>query len=365
MGVEEEFLLVDPETRFLVPLAESVIAKASPELGDRVGPELTLYQVETRTDPHTRLTALADQLHSTRVQLARAASAGGARLVSSGAPILHPGGPPPITRGDRYARSAAWFAALDDEQVSCACHIHIGFDDRDHALQVSNHLRVWLPTLIAVAANSPFWAERDTGYASWRTMAWSRWPVAGPPPHFASTDHYDDLVATLIGTGAVLDHSGIYWDIRPSHHLPTLEIRVADAALTVDHTTLLAGLVRAAAATALDAVHRHQPAPQLDPHLLRSAYWLAARDGLTGNALDLTRSRLQPAARRLHTFLTWLAPALRRHGDHQHIETLTTHLRPHATGTARQHIAYQQRHRFTDVVDTLVTHTLVPPNSHQ
>ncbi|MCK7624464.1 glutamate--cysteine ligase [Streptomyces sp. RS10V-4] len=361
IGVEEEFLLIDPETRLLAPVADAVIAKAAPALGDHVTPELTRYQVETRTDPHTSLAALAEQLHATRRQVAEAAATSGARLVSSGAPVLLPAGPPPLTSGERYARSAAQFGALDDEQVACACHIHLGFDDRDLALRVSNHLRVWLPALITVAANSPFWDGRDTGYASWRNIAWNRWPVAGPPPHFASTGHYDDLVATLIGTGAVLDHRGVYWDIRPSHHLPTLEVRVADAAPTVDHTVLLAGLVRAAAATALESVRRGEPAPQPDPHLLRAACWRAARHGLAGHAVNLTHHALEPTQRHLRDFLTWLRSALSRHGDLRHVETLTAHLHRHGTGAAYQHRAYRRRQRLTDIVDDLVTRTLSPP----
>ncbi|MFK0290506.1 glutamate--cysteine ligase [Streptomyces sp. NPDC090442] len=367
VGVEEEFLLIDPETRTLAPVAEAVIAKASPLLGDRVTPELTLYQVESRSEPHTSLADLAEQLHAMRLHLAQAATASGARLISSGAPVLLPAGPPPLSSGERYVRSAAQFAALDDEQVSCACHIHIGFENRDQALHVSNHLRLWLPALITVAANSPFWGGRDTGYASWRTIAWNRWPVAGPPPYFASTSHYDDLVATLISTGAILDHRGVYWDIRPSHHLPTLEVRVADAALTVNHTVLLAALVRAAAGTALNAVRRREPVARPEPHLMRAAHWRAARDGLAGQTVNLSHPhhRLEPAQHHLRDFLTWLRTALHRHNDLRHLEALACHLQHHGTGASHQRRAYQRRHRFTDVVDDLVTRTLTPPVSRQ
>lgn len=97
------------------------------------------------------------------------------------------------------------FRALDDEQSACACHIHVGVPDLATALQISNHLRPWIPALIALTGNSPYWAGCDTGYASWRTTTWGRWPVAGPPPYFESTSHFEDLIAGFITTGTVMD----------------------------------------------------------------------------------------------------------------------------------------------------------------
>ncbi|MFD8702827.1 glutamate--cysteine ligase [Kitasatospora sp. NPDC059648] len=361
VGVEEEFLLVDPDSRMVAPRAEEVIATAVLELGGLVGPELTRYQVETRTEPHVDLADLAEQLYAHRVRLARAAAGHGVRIVSSGGPVLAPDGTPPVMPGERYARSVAAFGALDDDQVSCALHIHVGLDDRHQALQVGNHLRVWLPALIALAANSPFWRGRDTGYASWRAVAWRQWPVSGPPPYFDSLQHYEELVTALIGTGTTLDRAGIYWDIRPSHHLPTLEIRVADAALTVDDAVLLAALVRAAAATALDAFHHGGSAPRPDPQLLDAACWRAARDGLAGKAVDLAGPRLEPAECRLHALLSWVRPALQHHGDARHVDALVSRLKVHGTGSDRQHAAHRRRHRLIDTVDDLVAHVLSPP----
>lgn len=112
---------------------------------------------------------------------------------------------------------------LDDEQTICACHIHVGIADREQSVQVSNHLRPHLLVLIALMVNSPFWCGRDSGYASWRTLACSRWPVAGAPPYFLSLAHYEDLVSTLLNTEVLLDLASIYWDVRPSSHVPTLE----------------------------------------------------------------------------------------------------------------------------------------------
>lgn len=364
VGVEEEFLLVDPHTRLLLPVAAPVIANAQIKLGDLVTPELTCYQVETRTEPHRDLRSLAEQLYANRLHLSRVAAAHGAGLVSSGTPVLAPAGATPFMPSDRYERSTRSFGALDEEQVCCACHVHVGMDSREEAIQVSNHLRRWIPVLIAVAANSPLWGGRDTGHASWRTVCWARWPAAGPPPYFESAAHYDDLVATLIDTGVALDAHGIYWDIRPSHHVPTLEVRLADAGLTVDDTLLIAALVRAAATTALAAVRAGRTAPRPEPHLLRAASWRSARNGLSGTLLDPVSREPAPSSRRMHHLLAWLQPALTRNGDTTLVDSLLSQLNLHGTGAVRQRAALRHRQHPADTVDYLLAHTLAAPSSH-
>ncbi|MEV8528834.1 glutamate--cysteine ligase [Streptomyces sp. NPDC052000] len=363
VGAEEEYLLVDPETREVSAEAEKVVAEASRELGDRVTSEITRYQVEVRTDPHTTLADFAEQVHATRAAAARAAARQGLRIISSGTPVLARPGPPPLTDGPRYARSAAMFRALDDEQSACACHIHVGVPDLVTALRISNHLRPWIPLLIALAANSPYWAGRDTGYASWRTTIWGRWPVAGPPPYFESTSHFEDLVAGLLATDSVMDRGGLYWDIRPSHHVPTLEFRAADATGTAADTVLLTGIVKAMAATALGAIRAGEPAFRPPPEMLRAACWRAARDGLSGESIDLTTGRLAPAVTQVNQLLSWLRPALQQHGDAEVVHCLWSRLRAHGSRADAQRSAHRRRGSITDVVDHLIS-TTSPTGRH-
>lgn len=357
VGVEEEYLLVDPVSRKLSPSADKVVAGACGELGDRVSTEITRYQVEGRTDPHTDLAALARQLRATRGSIARAAGRLGLHIVSSGTPVLGHPVPPPFTGGPRYAESLAQFRALDHEQSTCACHIHVGVPDLPTALRVSNHVRPWLPALVTLAANSPFWGGQDTGYASWRTLVWGRWPVSGPPPFFESQSHFEDLVGDLIATGTTLDRGGVYWDIRPSHHVPTVEVRVADAASTVDDTVLLAGVVRALADTALRETAAGLPPPRPEPEILRAACWRAARDGLGGAGIDLSTRRLVPAAAQVDRLLDRTRPALERHGDLPLVSAAWARLRAHGTGADRQRAAFRRHGNPVDVVDHLIAST--------
>ncbi|HEU4426118.1 MAG TPA: YbdK family carboxylate-amine ligase, partial [Pilimelia sp.] len=293
-GVEEEFLVVDPVTRAAVPRAGTVLKRAEGSLGDRVSGEITKLQLETRTAPCDTVAELHTQLTEARGRLAAAAAAEGLRIVATGSPVVGQVVPAPITEGARQDRGTATFRGLHDEVSICAVHVHVELPDRDRAVAVSNHLRPHLPVLIALAANSPYWAERDTGYASWRTLVWGRWPVAGPPPVFTSAAHYDELVATSLAAGALVDTGTIFWDVRLSARQPTLEIRVADMTTTVAESALVAALVRGLATSVLPAVDAGDPAPVVPAELLRLAYWRAARDGLAGHGVDVHTGRLVP-----------------------------------------------------------------------
>ncbi|MGC5038211.1 carboxylate-amine ligase [Streptomyces sp. DT190] len=357
VGIEEELLLIDPATRTPGPHGPRLVEEAAGALGDRIGTELTRYQVELRTDPHTCLKEADDQIRSMRATAARAAARLGLRIASTGTPVHGQAAPVPLTPGARYAQSAAHFRALDDEQIVCACHVHVGLPDPGDAVYVSNHLRPWLPTLIALTANSPFWAGRDTGYASWRTTTWGRWPVAGPPPYFESPAHFDDLVHRLLEAEALIDRGGLYWDVRPSHHLPTIEIRVADAALTPDDTLLLTAVVRALTATALAAVRDGRAAPRPAPELLRAACWRAARDGLSGSGIDPLTGDLVTHTVLVERLLDTIAPALRRHDDLDLVREQWRRLRTEGNGADRQRAAHRRRSSAHDVVDYIVSAT--------
>ncbi|MEU5899428.1 MULTISPECIES: glutamate--cysteine ligase [Streptomyces] len=353
-GVEEEYLVVDPASREVRPYGAQVAALAARRLGrERVGDEISRFQVEARTSPHTRLADLADDINAMRGAVADAARERGLTVVSSGAPVLGEVRPLPLTRGPRYAESLAAFRALDDEQCAAACHVHVGIADRATALEVSNRLRPWLPVLVSLTANSPYWAGRWTGYASWRTLSWARWPVAGPPPYFDSVAHFDELLGHLHAAGAVMDQGGLYWDVRPSAHVPTLEIRVADAQTTAGETVMYAALVRALALTELRAVHAGEPVVNPAPEVLRAAYWRAARDGLRGHGLDARTRRLEPAPVLAERLYAHVRPALRDNGDDAWFRAAWARLRAHGTGAERQRAAHRGGNRLEDTVDAL------------
>lgn len=356
-GVEEEFLVVDPGTRCVVPRAEDLVDRAKHTLGERVSGEITRFQLETRTRPCLQAGQLIDELTQARAELRAAAAAEGLAIIAAGTPVLGRLIPQPITEGPRQERGTAAFRGLHDELSICAMHVHVELPDRERAVLVSNHLRQYLPTLIALSANSPYWAERDTGYASWRTMVWTRWPVAGPPPYFTSAAHYDDLVATLIESGSLVDAATIFWDVRPSARFPTIEVRAADVPMTAEQSALLAMLIRALVAAAAAQVDRGDPGPVLPPEMLRLAYWRAARDGLSGHGVDVQTGALVPAAELARRLLQAARPTLADYGDLERVTSGLRQLIAGGDGASRQRAAAARRGRLNDVVDYLIGQT--------
>ncbi|MFY1654430.1 carboxylate-amine ligase [Solwaraspora sp. WMMB762] len=356
-GVEEEFLVVDPVTRAPVPRAAEVVAGAASRLPGRVAGEITPLQVETRTEPCVGHTELAAQLAEARKVAGGCARERGLRLVATGSAAVAGPVPPPITTGPRQDRGIETFRGLHDELAICALHVHVEMPDRERAVQVGNHLRPYLPVLLTLTANSPFWDNRDSGYASWRTMTWPRWPVAGPPPRFDSAAHYDRVVDSLLAAGALVDRGTIFWDVRPSEHSPTVEVRVADAALTVEETALYAAVVRALVTRLSALVEQGVPAPDVPDELLRVAYWRAARDGLDGAGLDPATGRLRPAADLVGDLVAAVEGQLRAQRAHRMVVDGVDRLLADGTGARRQRLAAQRPGGLAAVVDYLAERT--------
>jgi carboxylate-amine ligase len=188
-------------------------------------------------------------------------------------------------------------------------------------------------------------------------MAWHRWPVAGPPPYFTSLAHYDSVVAMMSDAGALVDHGTIFWDIRPSVHLPTLEIRACDVPVTATESAMLAALVRALVVHVLPAVDSGDPGPVVPAELLRLAYWRAARDGLAGSGVDVRTGRLVPAPELAWRLLETVRPVLEADGDADRVADWLRAQVAEGDGASRQRRLAAGAGGLTDVVDDLVART--------
>ncbi|MDO2381668.1 glutamate--cysteine ligase [Rhodococcus electrodiphilus] len=315
VGVEEEFLLVDAETGEPAVNNSDVVEQAR-ALGVELQYELDRCQVETASGVCHDAHELYTDLSTRRSLVAEAARRCGSRLVAVGVPVVG-SRELPVTEKPRYLRMERHFGMLAREQGICGCHVHVAVPDRATAVQVSNHLRPWLPTLLSLSANSPIHRGVDTGYASWRSILWSRWPSAGPPPYFSSVEEYDSTVAAMLECGSILDKAMVYWDVRPSTNFPTVEVRVCDVPVTVAETVLVAVLVRALVLTALRDLEAGRTAVAFSSEVLRAAYWRAARDGLPGDGIDLPSTARRPAAHLLRAMIEHVRPALEDLGSYQ------------------------------------------------
>jgi carboxylate-amine ligase len=240
----------------------------------------------------------------------------------------------------------------------CGCHVHVGFAARDDAIEVLNRVGPWLSPIMALAVNSPFWVGVDTGYGSFRTEIWRRWPMAGLPERFESREEYDALVRDLLATGSVDDPARIYWDVRPSAKFDTLEFRVTDVCLTVDEAVMVTGLVRGLAEMCHDQAVRGEPMPMLRPELLRAAMWRAARYGIEADLVDVLSRRAVPALEMVEQLLSFVRPALADHGEWDEVSGLVHETAARGTGASRQRGVYARSGRLEDVVDFVVSETV-------
>ena len=228
------------------------------------------------------------------------------------------------------------FGLTAQEMLTCGCHVHVGVHDDEEGVAVLNRIRVWLPVLTALTANSPFWHGADTGYASYRSLAWQRWPSAGPTELFPDAAAYHRLVDDVLATGTALDSGMIYFDARLSEKWPTVEVRTADVALRVEDAVTLAGVVRGLVETAARQAADGDPPPAVRTEVLRVAAWRAGRSGLGGDLVDPRSGRPAPAARVVAALLEHIRPALADAGDEQRVAAGLATLLDRGTGADLQ-----------------------------
>ncbi len=357
IGVEEEYQIVHPETRELRPRAEWILPKAQREVGEEAQAELYLSQIEIGTPVCRTLADVRLEL----VRLRRAVTVAAERTASRIAAIAtHPFShweDQQVTPKSRYIGIWQDYQQLAREQLICGCHVHVGIADKEAMIQTMNRVRPHLATLLALSANSPFWLGVDTGYASYRTEIWSRFPMAGVPHVFRDYGDYSRLVEELVATESISDGSKIYWDARPSTRFSTLEFRVTDVCLTIDEAVMIAGLVQALARTAHEEALRDAPIEHARPELLRAAAWRAARYGLDADLVDTPARRARPAREVVDNLLDYLRPALEEGAAWDEVSMLVGETFARGNGATRQRAAYAERQSYEDVVDFVIEET--------
>ena len=326
-GVEEELLIVDPATGEPLALADAMLSGRRMAADDAPEPpialaakenaahdgagltaELKLEQIETQTRPCLEYADLLQQIRAGRLLADQAATRNGARVAAL---ATSPFGLASHTTPDaRYARMLERFGLTAQEQLTCGFHVHTFIESKDEGVAVLDRIRDKLAVLTALSANSPFWNGMPTGFESYRTQAWNRWPTSGPSAIFTTYAAYRRVVARLLDSGVLLDEGMIYFDARLSRNHPTVEVRVADVCLRAEDAALIAVLVRALVESASrewrDGV---EPAP-VPTVLLRMAAWQASSSGLSGELLDFGTFRPAPAADVVRALVDYLAPVL-------------------------------------------------------
>lgn len=336
IGVEEEFVLLDPA--MLTPVERAGDALEALRSSARTGTimaEFFASQLEFATPVCTSSTDILATLEAFRAELHSWSANAGLLAAGVGLPY-QVAATARITNDSRYLDIASHFGLIiADHQVN-GLHAHVGVADRDGAIAASNRLRPWLPVLLALSANSPYWKGTDTGFDSWRAIHNRRWTTHGIPPHFRDAADYGRRTSALHGIGGSSDAGTLNWVVRPSERYPTVEVRVFDAQLDAGTSAALAAIVRGLVSS--------PPAelPPAEPELLDSAFWHAARNGLSNDLVDPRSGRLNDAAKVAHTLVDHASAGLSVHDDLESAGAAVERILSNGNGATQQRRAMQR-----------------------
>jgi carboxylate-amine ligase len=333
LGIEEEFQLVSAESYELVPRFDEVADAAGDE---RVRQELMTSVLEAATGVHENVGAAIEEVRGIRASLSAAAAEHGALIASAGTHPFSRWEHQEITDTPRYQGVVEKLRWVAERVAIFGLHVHVGIDSADTAAQVATGLRMWLPELLALSANSPYWQGRDTGLASTRIQVFDAMPRSGIPPRLESFAEFEQLVARGAAAGFFRDYTYIWWDVRPHPKLGTIELRVCDAQTRVESVAGLAALTQSLAATLAERPISAQPRT-----LISENKWRAARHGLDAELVDLRHDRARPARDAVRELLDLAAPAAEELGCTAELAEIER-LLERGTGADEQRRAYEE-----------------------
>ncbi|MGB8342051.1 MAG: carboxylate-amine ligase [Chthoniobacterales bacterium] len=356
LGVEEEFQIIDPETRELRSHIQQILGDGTVTLNEQIKPEMHQSVVELGTDVCGSIADAREQVIRLRSELAAMAGRGGLKIASAGTHPFSHWFDQAITEGERYATIVKDMQQIARANLIFGLHVHVGIPDRNTAIHVMNQARYFLPHLYALSTNSPFWVGRNTGLKGYRLKVFERFPRTGMPDAFESLSEYQDYLTLLIKTGCVDNAKKIWWDIRLHPFFDTLEVRVCDAQSRVDDTLALAAVIQAIVAKLHKLQHDNLTFRIYRRRLIDENRWRASRYGIDGRMIDFGREAEVDTRELLSELLDFISPEVDELGSGQEIEHVERILRE-GTGADRQIAAWERQHNMHDVVDLIVDET--------
>jgi carboxylate-amine ligase len=356
IGIEEEYQVVDPETREL----RSYVTEALEDdrvLLETVQPELHASTVEVASTVCETPAEAREELVRLRGRVRDFARDQGLEIVSAGTHPFSSWQAQDITPLSRYTEIREDMAELAQRMLAFGLHVHIGIEDRDFLIDAMNVSRYFLPHLLALSTSSPFWTGRDTGLKSYRSVVWEDFPRTGIPPHVESWAAYQEMVDTLSKTGCIPDASKIWWDLRPNWNYPTLEFRVCDACTRVDEAVCIAAIVQALVAKLWKLRSENLTFRVYPESFTDENKWRAARYGLDGRLIDFGKEEELPAEELIRELIEdFLGDTIDELGTRREVE-YAYRILDEGTSADRQLEVYRETGDLESVVDLLIEET--------
>jgi glutamate---cysteine ligase / carboxylate-amine ligase len=360
LGIEEEFQMVDQCTGLLRPCIEIILEKGAPIFDEQLKPEQHQCMVELISDILPDIPTARQEMRVLRAKLAHLLQTEGLVLISAG---THPAAfsrEQPITPYKHYAKLEAEFQDITRNHLIFGLHIHIGVEGRERAVSLMNQLRSWLPHLLALSTNSPFWAGGQlTGIKSYRSVVWNTTVRTGIPEVFASWRDLDAYTQTLVQLGCIEDGKKIWWDIRLHSLYPTIEFRVFEMPATFDDMIALVALCQALVAKLDWLYERGKMTTTLPACLIVENKWRAMRWGLDAEVFDFVHQRCLSMRQSIHELLDFVDDVLDDLGNRNEMAYLRALLTdPRGTGADRQIALYQQTGSIDAVIRLLMQQSM-------
>jgi carboxylate-amine ligase len=357
VGIEEEFQIVDPETRDLRSSVTEILAQGSELLKEQLKKEMFQAMIEVGTEICDDVEQARSEVIRLRRAVAELAAGAGGRLVASG---THPFGNwqnMDITDDERYSSLTEQLQEIARSIAVYGLHVHVGVEDRDHSIELMNEARYFLPHILALSVNSPFWEGRDTGIKSYRSVIWGRMPRSGIPDSFRSWDDYRSFVDMLIATHSIDEPKKIWWDIRPHPKFSTLEFRVCDMPTRVEETIAFAALFQAVVAKLSRLRSKNLGFRIYQRSLIAENRWRAMRFGIDGKLIDFGKGCEVPMRELGEELLEFVDDVVDDLGSRKAMETVH-HILRNGTGADRQRAVYEKTNDLRAVVDFLARETM-------
>ena len=356
LGIEEEFAIVDPETRELRSHIQEILEGGKVMLKEQIKPEMHQSVVELGTEICDSISCARDHVIELRSKLAQLAGNSGLKIASVGTHPFSHWRDQLITQGERYQEIVKDMQQLARANLIFGLHVHVGIPNRESAIHVMNQARYFLPHIYALSVNSPFWVGQDTGLKGYRLKVFERFPRTGIPDAFESLSEYEDYCKLLVKTGCIDNPKKIWWDIRLHPVFDTLEVRVCDAQSRVDDTLAVAALIQAVISKLYKLLRRNTTFRVYRRRLLDENRWRASRYGIDGKLIDFGREaevETRSLLNELLEFVSTEVDELSSKKEMAHIERIMRE----GTGADRQLAAYGRTQNMKAVVDQIVEET--------
>jgi glutamate---cysteine ligase / carboxylate-amine ligase len=356
LGIEEEFQLIDPETRDLRSHVQQLLESGKDIFKDQLKAEMHQSVIEVGTNICQDIQEARREVVQLRSQLAKIARQNGLTIAAAGTHPFARWQDQLITPHPRYEEIIEDLQQVARANLIFGLHVHVGIEDRETAIHIMNAARYFLPHIFALSTNSPFWEGRNTGFKSYRSKIFDRFPRTGIPDHFGSLSEYDNYIKLLIKTRCLDNAKRIWWDIRMHPFFNTLEYRICDVPMSVEETLTLAALCQAVTAKLYKLIKKNLGFRLYRRLLISENKWRAARYGISGKLIDFGKQEEVDCAALIHELLEFIddvADELGIRGQLAYVEEILRN----GTGADRQVAVWNETKDIKKVVDHIVDET--------